>query len=465
MLEAMQLSQLLKPLGASLVSVDAQFDSVSIDARYVRPGGLFVALPGERVDGHDYLAQARANGAAAALVAHAVDDPLPQLLVHDCRYALGQLSALAREAFTGPLVAITGSSGKTTVKEMLAAILRQRAKDQGRVLATRGNLNNELGVPLTLLELGAEHQFAVIEMGAAELGDISYSMALAKPNVSILTNAGMAHVGRFGSPEAIARAKGEIITDLTAEGQAVINLDSPWFEQWYQHLGKRKSLAFSLSNPTAELRAESIELDERGCPGFLLVTPQGSITVQLNLLGYHNIANALAAAGAAQLLGTDLELIRRGLARVKPVAGRAFPIAGEAGALIIDDSYNANPASMKAAIDILAALQGRRILVLGDMGELGEWEQDSHREVGAYAREMGLDALYAVGRLSALAVDSFGDEALLFSSRADLVEALRPELDANTRVLVKGSRSAGMEEVVAGLQATHQSDNNNDKAR
>ncbi|WP_339647966.1 UDP-N-acetylmuramoyl-tripeptide--D-alanyl-D-alanine ligase [Halopseudomonas pelagia] len=465
MLEAMQLSQLLKPLGASLVSVDAQFDSVSIDARYVRPGGLFVALPGERVDGHDYLAQARANGAAAALVAHAVDDPLPQLLVHDCRYALGQLSALAREAFTGPLVAITGSSGKTTVKEMLAAILRQRAKDQGRVLATRGNLNNELGVPLTLLELGAEHQFAVIEMGAAELGDISYSMALAKPNVSILTNAGMAHVGRFGSPEAIARAKGEIITDLTAEGQAVINLDSPWFEQWYQHLGKRKSLAFSLSNPTAELRAESIELDERGCPGFLLVTPQGSITVQLNLLGYHNIANALAAAGAAQLLGTDLELIRRGLARVKPVAGRAFPVAGEAGALIIDDSYNANPASMKAAIDILAALQGRRILVLGDMGELGEWEQDSHREVGAYAREMGLDALYAVGRLSALAVDSFGDEALLFSSRADLVEALRPELDANTRVLVKGSRSAGMEEVVAGLQATHQSDNNNDKAR
>lgn len=465
MLEAMQLSDLTKPLGGSLVSGDARFDSVSIDARRIQPGGLFVALPGERVDGHDFLAQARAAGAAAALVSHSVDDPLPQLLVHDCRYALGQLSALAREAFKGPVVAITGSSGKTTVKEMLAAILRERVQDQSQVLATRGNLNNELGVPLTLLELGTEHQFAVIEMGAAALGDISYSMALAKPNLSILTNAGMAHVGRFGSPEAIARAKGEIIADLAQDGQVVINLDSPWFEQWYQQLGKRKSLAFSLANPTAELRADSVELDERGCPGFLLVTPQGSITVQMNLLGRHNIANALAAAGAAQLLGTELELIRRGLTRVKPVAGRVTPLEGKQGALIIDDSYNANPTSVKAAIDILADLQGRRILVLGDMGELGEWEQESHREVGTYALEQGIDALYAVGGLSALAVESFGEQAHLFGSRAELIEALAPQLDSNTRVLVKGSRSAGMEEVVAGLQAMHQSDNNNDKAR
>lgn len=461
MLEAMQLSQLIKPLGGSLVSIDARFDSVSIDARRMQPGGLFVALSGERVDGHDYVAQARAAGASAALVSHSVNDPLPQLLVHDCRYALGQLSAQAREAFQGPVVAITGSSGKTTVKEMLAAILRER----GPVLATRGNLNNELGVPLTLLELGAEHQFAVIEMGAAALGDINYSMGLAKPTLSVLTNAGMAHVGRFGSPEAIARAKGEIITALGQEGQVVINLDSPWFEEWYQQLGKRKSLAFSLDNPTAELRAESIELDERGCPGFLLVTPQGSITVQMNLLGRHNIANALAAAGAAQLLGTDLELIRRGLARVKPVAGRVTPLEGKQGSLIIDDSYNANPASVKAAIDILADLQGTRILVLGDMGELGEWEEESHREIGTYACEKGLDGLYAVGRLCALAVDSFGADARLFGSRAELIEALVPQLDANTRVLVKGSRSAGMEEVVAGLQATHHSDNNNDKAR
>lgn len=460
MLEAMTLSQLVKPLGASLVGNDAQFDSVSIDARTVKPGGLFVALSGERVNGHDYLAQARENGAVAALVARQVEDSLPQLVVHDCRYALGQLGALAREAFEGPLVAITGSSGKTTVKEMLAAILRER----GAVLATRGNLNNELGVPLTLLELTPEHEFAVIEMGAAALGDISYSMALAKPTLSILTNAGMAHVGRFGSPENIARAKAEILTELAADGRAVINLDSPWFEQWYQQLGKRKSLAFSLTNPTAELRADAVELDERGCPGFLLVTPQGSITVQMNLLGRHNIANALAAAGAAQLLGIDLELIRRGLSRVMPVAGRVSPAEGRSGALIIDDSYNANPTSVKAAIDILAELPGRRVLALGDMGELGDWEQDSHREVGAYAREKGLEALYAVGRLSALAVDSFGTQGRLFGTRQELVTALSAELNADTRVLVKGSRSAGMEEVVAGLRTGGSNNNNNDKA-
>lgn len=463
MLEAMRLSQLVKPLGASLVGQDASFDSVSIDARTVATGGLFVALSGDHADGHDFVSQARAKGAAAAMVAYVVDDPLPQLLVHDCRYALGQLGALAREAFTAPVLAITGSSGKTSVKEMLAAILRER----GPVLATLGNLNNELGVPLTLLALESGHQFAVIEMGAAVQGDISYSMNLAKPSVTVLTNAGMAHVGRFGSPEKIALAKGEILTGLPADGKAVINLDSPWFEQWYQSLGRRTSLAFSLTNPTAQLRAESVELDERGCPGFLLVTPNGSITVQLNLLGVHNIANALAAAGAALHVDTELEIIRRGLSKVMPVSGRACPLSGRNGALIIDDSYNANPGSVKAAIDLLASLEGRRILVLGDMGELGEWEEQSHREVGEYAREQGLDALFAVGSLSALATEAFGENGHLFGSREELVAALAAQLDGNTKVLVKGSRSAGMEGVVAALTtgapgATH---NNNDGAR
>jgi len=463
MLEAMRLSQLLKSLGGSLVSQDATFNSVSIDARKINPGGLFVALAGDHMDGHDFVTQARENGAAAAMVAYAVDDPLPQLLVHECRYALGQLGALAREPFSGPVVAITGSSGKTSVKEMLAAILRER----GPVLATKGNLNNELGVPLTLLALEAQHQFAVIEMGAAVQGDISYSMNLAKPQISILTNAGLAHVGRFGSPEKIALAKGEILTGLPADGKAVINLDSPWFEQWYQALGRRKSLAFSLTNPTAQLRAEAVELDERGCPGFLLVTPQGSITVQLNLLGSHNIANALAAAGAALHLDTGLELIRRGLGKLMPVSGRACPVAGRNGAQIIDDSYNANPGSVKAAIDILASLNGRRILVLGDMGELGEWEQQSHRDVGLYAKEQGLDALFAVGTLSALATEEFGANGHLFGSREELVTALAAQLDSNTRVLVKGSRSAAMDTVVAALANPSEpaaTDNNNDKA-
>ncbi|SDR76481.1 UDP-N-acetylmuramoyl-tripeptide--D-alanyl-D-alanine ligase [Halopseudomonas xinjiangensis] len=459
MLEAKRLSDMVKALSASLHGDDARFDHVCIDSREARTGSLFVALQGSRVNGHDFVGKARERGAVAALVEYLVDDPLPQLLVHDAQLALGQLGALARDDFSGPLVAITGSSGKTSVKEMLAAILRE----EGPVLATRGNLNNELGVPLTLLELSVEHKFAVIEMGAAGIGDIAYSMRLARPHVSVLTNAGTAHVGRFGGPEQVARAKSEIYTGLDADGQAVINLDSPWFEQWYQLLGKRKSFAFSLQNPTAELRAESVELDRRGCPGFALVTPKGSITVQLNLLGKHNIANALAAAGAALALDVDLEMIRRGLAKVMPVPGRAQSLPGKDGALIIDDSYNANPGSVKAAIDLLAAFEGKRILVLGDMGELGQWEEESHREVGDYASEQGLDGLYAVGRLSALAVESFGEGARLFASKAELTAALLDQLSSDVRVLVKGSRSAGMEQVVAGL-TEHNDNHNDDKA-
>lgn len=458
MLEALRLSDLIKPLGATLHGADASFDSVAIDSREVRPGGLFVALAGSRVNGHDFLAAARERGAVAAMVEDLVDDPLPQVLVHDTQRGLGQVAAIARQAYKGPMVAITGSSGKTSVKEILAAILRE----VGPVLATRGNLNNELGVPLTLLELAPEHQFAVIEMGAAQIGDIAYSMNIARPHVGVLTNAGTAHVGRFGSPENIALAKSEIYSGLGPDGQAVINLDSPWFEQWYQLLGRRRHYSFSLTNPTAAVRAESVELDDRGCPGFVLVTPKGSITVQLNLLGMHSVANALAAAGAALAIGVELEQIRRGLASLQPVKGRVNSLVGRAGSVVIDDSYNANPGSVKAAIDLLAELPGRRILVLGDMGELGAWEEEGHREVGAYAREKGLDGLFAVGRLSALAVEAFGEGARLFANKQELTASLGQELAPDVRVLVKGSRSAGMEEIVSGL--VEQNDNDAKKA-
>ncbi|WP_341707552.1 UDP-N-acetylmuramoyl-tripeptide--D-alanyl-D-alanine ligase [Halopseudomonas sp.] len=459
MLDALRLSDLLKPLAATLNGVDTHFDSVSIDARKVAKGGLFVALPGSRSNGHDFVAQARENGAAAAMVEYLVDDDLPQLLVHDCQLALGQLGALVREQFSGTVVGITGSSGKTTVKEMLAAILREC----GPVLATQGNLNNELGVPLTLLQLTAEHRFAVIEMGAAQIGDINYTMGLVKPQISVLTNAGMAHVGRFGSPESIAKAKGEIVSALPDGGQAILNLDSPWFEQWYQLLGSRRTAcSFSMKNPTAQLRAETVEIDEAGCPHFSLVTPAGTVAVSLQLRGEHNIANALAAAGAALAAGADLDAIARGLAALAPVDGRGNWRTGIAGAQIIDDAYNANPASVKAAIDVLAGLAGRRLLVLGDMGELGEWAKQSHRDVGVHAREQGLDGVYATGRLSALAVEAFGANGRLFDSREALIVAIKQDLDANTRVLVKGSRSAGMDVVVAGLLApadTHENDN------
>ncbi|QJD59131.1 UDP-N-acetylmuramoyl-tripeptide--D-alanyl-D-alanine ligase [Pseudomonas sp. gcc21] len=455
MLEAMRLSDLVSPLAATLKGVDAEFDSVAFDSRAIQPGGLFVALAGTRTNGHDHLADARARGATCAMVEYLVEDPLPQLLVHDSLRALGQLAGLARAAYSGPLVAITGSSGKTTVKEMVAAILRPL----GPVLATQGNLNNEIGVPMTLLGLSNEHRYAVIEMGAAARGDIAYSMEIAKPTVSVLTNAGNAHVGRFGSLDNIAKAKGEIFSCLSTKGKAVINLDSPWFESWYQLLGKRKSYVFSLKNPTAEVRAESIKLDERGCPGFRLVTPKGEVSVQLNLLGEHNVANALAATGAALALDVELEYIRSGLASVQPMSGRAASRKGFAGSIVIDDSYNASPASVKAAIDLLACFDGRRILVLGDMAELGEWESDSHQEVGEHARQQGIEALYAVGRLSALAADRFGEGAFVFASKKELIEALKAQLGPDVRVLVKGSRSAGMEEVVAGLVATLDDDN------
>lgn len=447
MLEAMLLSALTGPLNATLHGSEARFDSVSIDARQIQPGGLFVALPGSRVDGHDFVAQARARGASAAMVERLVDDPLPQLLVADCQTALGQLGALNRATFNQPLVAITGSSGKTTVKEMLAAVLREC----GAVLATRGNLNNELGVPLTLLELNTEHQYAVIEMGAAAIGDISYSMALAKPDVSILINAGVAHIGRFGSEQAIAQAKGEIFSGLAAEGQAVINLDSPWLADWQALLGSRKRWSFSLNNSAADLYAEQLHIDQRGYPSFRMVTPEGNVAIQLNMLGEHNVSNALAAAAAALALDAPLSAIAAGLTALQAVAGRGKSLAGYNGAVIIDDCYNANPASVRAAIDVLASLDGHRVLVLGDMGELGAMEQQAHRQVGEYARLQGLDGLYATGKLSALAANAFGDGGRSFDDRNGLASTLKKELNSETRVLIKGSRSAGMEEVVAAL--------------
>lgn len=460
MLEAIRLSELLKPLAATMNGVDTHFDSVSIDARNVQAGGLFVALSGSRVNGHDYVAQAREQGAAAAMVEYLVDDELPQLLVHDCQLALGQLAALARDGFAGRVIAITGSSGKTTVKEMLACILRHA----GSVLATEGNLNNELGVPLTLLRLLPTHDYAVIEMGAAAAGDIAYTMSLAKPQISVLTNAEMAHVGRFGSLESIAKTKGEIVSELPDGGEAILNLDSTWFEQWYQLLGsKRSCCSFSLKNPTAQLRAEMIEINGMGCPAFQLETPVGAVKVQLQLRGKHNVANALAAAGAALAAGVSLECISAGLAELAPVPGRGNSAAGVAGAQIIDDSYNANPDSVKAAVELLASLQGTRILVLGDMGELGDWAESSHTEIGEYARAQGLDGLYAVGKLSALAVQAFGERGQLFASKQDLIEALKGRLDISTQVLVKGSRSAGMDEVVAGLTASADTQNNKNR--
>jgi len=447
MLKALKLSELTVALNGRLLSADASFNGVSIDSRAIKPGQLFIALAGPRFDGHDYLNDVAAKGAVAALVEREVaDSSLPQLRVDDTRQALGQLGALNRAAFTHPVAAVTGSSGKTTVKEMLASILRTR----GPVLATRGNLNNDLGVPLTLLELAPEHTAAVIELGASRLGEIAYTVAMTKPHVAILNNAGTAHVGEFGGPEKIVEAKGEIIEGLAADGVAVLNLDDKAFGIWKTRAAGRKVLTFALDNTDADFHASDLGRDARGCPSFKLHTPMGVEHVQLNLLGTHNVANAMAAAAAAHALGVSLFGIATGLGAVQPVKGRTVAQLASNGMRVIDDTYNANPTSMCAAVDILAGFSGRTVLVLGDIGELGDWAEQGHRDVGAYARGK-VCALYAVGPLMTHAVKAFGEQAYHFATQAELIKALGAEQDTNTTILIKGSRSAAMENIVAAL--------------
>ncbi|OJT51217.1 UDP-N-acetylmuramoyl-tripeptide--D-alanyl-D-alanine ligase [Pseudomonas moraviensis] len=447
MLKALTLSELTNALEARLIGSDASFEGVSIDSRAIQPSQLFIALTGPRFDGHDYLNDVAGKGAVAALVEREVaDSALPQLLVKDTRQALGQLGALNRAAFTQPVAAVTGSSGKTTVKEMLASILRTR----GPVLATRGNLNNDLGVPLTLIELAPEHTSAVIELGASRLGEIAYTVGLTKPHVAILNNAGTAHVGEFGGPEKIVEAKGEIIEGLAADGIAVLNLDDKAFAIWKTRAAGRQVLTFALSNSEANFHASDLATDARGCPAFNLHTPEGSERVQLNLLGTHNVANALAAAAAAHALGVSLFGIATGLGAVQPVKGRTVAQLAKNGMRVIDDTYNANPTSMCAAVDILAGFSGRTVLVLGDIGELGDWAEQGHRDVGEYARGK-VSALYAVGPNMVHAVNAFGEQAQHFGTQAELIQALAAEQDTNTTILIKGSRSAAMENIVAAL--------------
>ena len=448
MLKPLFLSQVAQTLNARLCGADVSFDAVSTDSRRIEPGQLFIALTGPNFDGHNYLAEVGAKGAVAALVEREVAGaPLPQLVVADSRVALGQLGALNRAAFTRPVAAVTGSSGKTTVKEMLASVLR--AGFNGPVLATRGNLNNDLGAPLTLLELGAADVAAVIELGANHIGEIAYTVGLTQPDVAIINNAGLAHVGEFGGPEKIVEAKGEILEGLSEQGVAVLNLDDKAFSVWRSRARGRRVLSFAVKDVRADFYTIDMWRDARGCAGFALAGRAGEARIQLNLLGEHSIANALATTAAAYALGVSLAAIKQGLEALQPVKGRAVASLAANGLRVIDDSYNANPLSMCAAVDILAGFSGRTVLVLGDMGELGQWAESGHREVGAYAAGK-VDAFYAVGPLMAHAVAAFGNNAQHFADQASLIAALRGEA-ADTTVLIKGSRSAAMENIVDAL--------------
>lgn len=441
-----RLPNALKP---QLKGGDALFNRVSTDTRTLEAGDLFIALRGERFDAHDFLAQAEQKNPCAMIVEKfnpAIK--VPQLVVSDTTLALGQVAALNRSLFGGSLVAITGSSGKTTVKTLVASILNEC----GETLATRGNLNNHIGVPLTLLALEAQHQFAVIEMGASGPNEIAYACSLAKPQVAMINNVMPAHIEGFGSIEGVASAKGEIYSGLVAGGIAVVNIDDAFAPQWLAQLAGKKVLRVSLHNSEANCRAEAIEYATEDLAFDLLINQQRTRII-LNAQGEHSVRNALMAAACCYALGASLEQIQRGLARFAPVAGRMSRQRGYQGALIIDDSYNANPGSVRAAIDVLAQ-SPHSILVLGDLAELGEHAAELHAELGAYARAKNIQQIFTLGQLTANTSRAFGAGAQHFSERAALVAAIKPQLNAETTVLIKGSRSSNMDLVVGELVAT-----------
>ncbi len=446
----MTLQQLIAPLAASVVGEDARFDRISTDTRSLQPGDLFVALSGPNFNGNRFVQQAAEAGAVAAVVSEPQDVEIPQLVVADTRKALGRIGWLNRQQFRGPLVAITGSSGKTSVKEMLAAILRQR----GKVLATRGNLNNEIGVPLTLLELQPEHEFAVVELGASGAGEIAFTVELAEPVVAVLNNAGGAHLEGFGSLQGVVEAKGEIFAGLGVNGTGIVNLDDANADYWLNQLKDKAKLTFSLSSTDADLHVSGLNAGTNGCYQFDLHGDGQRIEVALRVPGRHMVANALAAAAAAGALGVSYEEIASGLAGFDGVPGRLASSVTSAGVRVIDDSYNANPDSVRAAIDVLRDLSGERVLVLGNMGELGGEAESLHRQVGEYAAEQGIDRLLSAGKLAAEAAMAFrrqGGEAEIFDDNQALAAWLNERVKENMVVLVKGSRSAAMEQVVNAL--------------
>lgn len=442
-------------LGLPAPESDPVISRVGIDSRATETGDLFIALRGVRFDGHDFLSQVKAAGAVAAVVDRVVEGvDLPQLVVSDTHAALTDLARAWRDRLTLKVVGVTGSNGKTSVKEMLRTVLGRKAP----VYATRGNLNNDIGVPLNLLSLRANHAFAVIEMGASAPREIDHLTRLVRPDVALITNASAAHLAGFGTVKAVARAKGEIFSGLGPNGIAVINHDDPHVGVWWHMIGNRPHIGFALHSD-AEVRAECIQLKGLEGSRFLLVTPSGSAEVRLALPGEHNIANALAVAAVAHACGFSPDAIAGGLAAVKGVPGRLQIHHLVNGAILIDDSYNANPRSLSAAIRVLNSAGRQRCwLVLGDMGELGACDRSMHAQVGREAGMEGVERIYAVGSLSEAAVDAFAGEGWIFRDHAALTRAVQEDLQASLVpdeivILVKGSRSSHMEHVIRPLLA------------
>ena len=441
----MKLSAIALWTHGRLLGSDVEVTGVAIDTRKLKPGDLFVAIKGERADGHDYLAEAAARGAVAALVTRKVDSVLPQVLVDSTELALGDLASAVRAQRNVRVVGITGSNGKTTVKTLVASILSRH----GRTHVSAGNFNNELGLPLSLLAMPRDTEYAVFEMGAGKPGDIAYLAAIARPDIGLITLIAPAHLERMGSIEGVAETKGALYQALPADGIAIINADDAFASFFTGLAGARRVLRFGLDQP-ADVGADVIEQRVDGSR-FVLSTPQGDAEVALPLPGRHNIANALAATAVALALEVPLATIVAGLEQVSGVAGRLRREVVAGGWTLIDDSYNANPSSMAAAIDTLLLAGGERWLVLGDMAELGPDARALHAGIGERARERGVERLFAVGPLGAATVEAFGAGGEHFDDKPALIAALQAQLHAGVTCLVKGSRSAGMEQVVAAL--------------
>ena len=444
------LSDLSKNLSNSHIIGTAVFSHLSTDTRSLAAGDLFVALVGPNFDGHEFIAQAQNQGACAALVSTEIDTDLPLIVVPDTRIALGQLAAIKRQSLNGQFVAVTGSSGKTTVKEMLQKVLFQA----GEVEVTQGNFNNDIGVPLTLWGMRDDVDYRVLELGANHIGEIAYTSRMVGADVAILNNAQEAHLSGFGGLGGVVKAKGEIITGLSKKGQVVLNLDDPHFLVWQTLAQSRRVWSFSLSNEKASVYASAIERTSRGSQ-FMLHVGQQQQQVDLQLLGQHNVANALATAAAASALGLSLDQIVQGLALARPYQGRLVSHQLSHNRCVIDDTYNANLGSVKAAIDVLQQCHGQRCFMLGDLGELGQQELQLHQRIGTQVAAAGIEQFYAFGELAAAAVDSYlqagGNYGKICVNKQELSSCFEQLPKVDLSCLVKGSRSSQMEQVVETL--------------
>ena len=443
------LNEFAKACGGTLHGTDREYQAVSSDTRTLAGGDLFIALRGPRYNANEFVTGASAAGAAGALVDTLQPVAIPQIVVRDTQAALEKAGHAWRSQFSIPVVGVAGSNGKTTAKEMTAAILGAA----GETLATRGNLNNHIGVPLTLFRIESKHRFAVVEMGANAAGEVAHLVEIGRPTVGLITNAGAEHLEGFGSIEGVARAEGEMVAGLKPDATAVINADDEFVDLWRNSTPARV-VTFGIEK-AADFKATDVQTGV-GPDGFLtrfnLVSPLGQVAIELRMGGRHNVANALAAAAAATAAGARLEHVVQGLGAVRAVAGRLQFKTTASGAVLIDDSYNANPSSMHAGIAVLAGLDGRKWLVMGDMAELGEFAESAHAEFGVFAREHGIERLFAIGQLAALAVESFGRGGQWFSESTALAEAVKGA-PADVRMLIKGSRVNRLERVVDALTA------------